>query len=87
MATFCDFVKYVTRESEEQSSMFGRRVFASKTETKPSNVKGSSEQRKVLNLSLVTVFLLIVIRRKHGFDVGSARMTDIGRTIAQNLRN
>ena len=46
MATFGDFVKYVTRESEEQSSLFGRRVYASKTDTKPSNVKGSSEQPK-----------------------------------------
>ena len=46
VAAFGDFVKYVTRESEEQSSLFDRRVFASKTETKPSNVKGSSEQPK-----------------------------------------
>ena len=73
VATFSDFVRYVTRESEEQSSLFGRRVFASKTETKPSNVKGSSEQPEK--------------RRKHGFGVGSARMADIDCTIAQNLRN
>ena len=46
VATFADFVKYVTREAEEQSSLFGRHTFASKTETKSSNVKGSSEQPK-----------------------------------------
>ena len=86
VATFADFVKYVTRESEEQSSLFGRRVFASNTETKPSNVNGSSEQPKGA-IGIVTVFLSIVIRRKHGFGVGFARMADIGCTIAQNLEN
>ena len=46
-ANFNDFVDHVTRESEEQSSLFGRRVFVSKPESKPSNVKGSSKQPKV----------------------------------------
>ena len=50
-ANFSVFVKHVTQESEEQSSLFGRRVFVSKPESKPSNVKGSKEQPKVLYLN------------------------------------
>ena len=46
VATFGDFVKYVSGESEGQSSLLGRRVFASKTETMVSNVKGFSKQPK-----------------------------------------
>ena len=44
VATFSDFVKFVTRESKEQTSLFGRHVFVSKTESKPSNVKDSSKE-------------------------------------------
>ena len=58
MATFRNFVKYVTREFEEQSSLLGRPVFATKTESTPSNVKGFRERFKGVKstISLVTVF-------------------------------
>ena len=47
VAKFGDFVKFVTRESDEQGSLYGRRVFAAKPEHKPTGyVKGLSEQTK-----------------------------------------
>ena len=52
VAKFGDFVKFVTRESDEQGSLYGRRVFAAKPEHKPTGyVKGLREQTKNKNKS------------------------------------
>ena len=89
MATFGDFVKYVTRESTKSKIFCLADAYLQarlRVSRQMSRVPANS--LKVLNLGLVTVFLIIlVIRIKHGFGVGSARMADIGCTIAQNLGN
>jgi len=43
IATFSDLINFLTREAEEQISLYGRCVFSSKVESKLSHVKGSSK--------------------------------------------
>ena len=74
VATFDDFVIYVTRESEEQSSLLADAYLRARLRLSRQMLKVvPANSLKVLHLSLVTVFQLIVIWRKHGFGVGSAR--------------
>ena len=57
VAMFEDLVKFVTRESEEQNSLFGRRVFSNKIDNASVNMRGANDHHKgVINAKSKSIF-------------------------------